>query len=174
MSSKCEKASTQVELSKDIYCSSLEVGPEHVDTAPGYFHAATVFYTQHRIENALAFYDKVVDIWYKFLASVRNDADLAGSIGEAQLHEAMDMLDHVLQTRVKLLGDGHIASGEAKYTLGLLHLFAGNEEKALEAVREACATYLKHLGPDHVSTRDIQDVLEQLSVRTLPLNSTKL
>ena len=51
------------ELAKDIYCSSLEVGPEHVDTSAGYYHMASIFYTQHRIENALAFYDKVVDIW---------------------------------------------------------------------------------------------------------------
>ncbi|EGB11445.1 hypothetical protein AURANDRAFT_4228, partial [Aureococcus anophagefferens] len=58
-----------VELSHDIYCSSLEAGPEHIDTSAGYYHTASVFYAQHRIENALAFYDKVVDIWYKFLVS---------------------------------------------------------------------------------------------------------
>ena len=44
-------------------------------------------HTQHRIENALAFYDKVVDIWYKFLASVRNDTELAESLSESQLQE---------------------------------------------------------------------------------------
>ncbi|KAJ1448005.1 hypothetical protein M885DRAFT_540677 [Pelagophyceae sp. CCMP2097] len=156
------------ELAQGIYCSSLQVGPEHIDTAAGYFCAAAVFYAQHRIENALAFYDKVVDIWYKFLASIRNDADLAATLGEAQLHEAMDMLDHVLQTRTKLLGDGHIATGEAKYTLGLLNLFAGNEDAAREHVQAACATYIKHLGPDHPSTRDIQEVLSQLSSAVAP------
>ena len=34
------------ELAKDIYCSSLEVGPEHVDTSAGYYHMASIFYTQ--------------------------------------------------------------------------------------------------------------------------------
>ncbi|KAH8076542.1 hypothetical protein JL721_550 [Aureococcus anophagefferens] len=151
-----------VELSHDIYCSSLEAGPEHIDTSAGYYHTASVFYAQHRIENALAFYDKVVDIWYKFLVSARSNADLAGSLGESQQQEAMDMLDHVLSTRVKLLGDGHIATGEAKYTLGLLNLFAGKVDPAREHVQAACATYMKHLGPDHPSTKDIQEVLARI------------
>lgn len=152
-----------VELSHDIYCSSLEAGPEHIDTSAGYYHTASVFYAQHRIENALAFYDKVVDIWYKFLVSARSNADLAGTLGESQQQEAMDMLDHVLSTRVKLLGDGHIATGEAKYTLGLLNLFAGKVEPAREHIQAACATYMKHLGPDHPSTKDITEVLARIS-----------
>ena len=41
------------ELAKDIYCSSLEVGPEHVDTSAGYYHMASIFYTQV-IRTALA------------------------------------------------------------------------------------------------------------------------
>ena len=125
------------ELAKDIYCSSLEVGPEHVDTSAGYYHMALVFFTQHRLENALAFYDKVVDIWYKFLASVRNDTELAQSLSESQLQEGMEMLNNILTTRMKLLGTNHIATGEAKYTLGLLHLFMGSKKPAQEAMRSA-------------------------------------
>jgi len=102
------------ELAKDVYFSSLEVGPEHVDTSGGYFHMANIFYTQHSIENALAFYDKVVDIWYKFLALVRNDADVADTFSEAQMKEGIDMLNRIMSTRVKLLGDVHIATGEVK------------------------------------------------------------
>lgn len=62
------------------------------------------------MESSLAFYDKVVDIWYKFLASVRGDAKLAENVGEAQLSEGMDMLTRVLNTRVNLLGENHIAT----------------------------------------------------------------
>lgn len=62
------------------------------------------------MESSLAFYDKVVDIWYKFLASVRADASLAKNVGEAQLSEGMDMLTRVLNTRVNLLGETHIAT----------------------------------------------------------------
>lgn len=63
-----------------------------------------------QVESSLAFYDKVVDIWYKFLASIRSDASLTEGVGEAQLSEGMDMLTRVLDTRVKLLGGKHIAT----------------------------------------------------------------
>jgi hypothetical protein len=72
------------------------------------------------------------------------------------------LASYVLSTRVKLLGDGHIATGEAKYTLGLLNLFAGKVDPAREHVQAACATYMKHLGPDHPSTKDIQEVLARI------------
>jgi len=150
------------ELAKDIYCSSAEVGPEHVDTSAGYFLMANIFYKQRKIQNALAFYDKVVDIWYKFLASVRNDAELVRNFGEAQLTEGLEMLSRILATRVNLLGDSHIAVGEAKYTLGLLHLFLGNRSAARDNLAVAAEVYRKHLGPNHPSTRDVQEVIGQL------------
>jgi hypothetical protein len=37
------------ELSKDIYCSSLDVGPEHISTSPGYFFMADVLYAQRKV-----------------------------------------------------------------------------------------------------------------------------
>lgn len=38
------------DLSKDIYCSSLEVGPEHIDTSAGYFLIANILYTQRKVQ----------------------------------------------------------------------------------------------------------------------------
>jgi tetratricopeptide (TPR) repeat protein len=55
------------QLANDVYFSSLQVGPEHVDTAGGYYYMATVFYMQKRMDNALAMADKVVEIWRKSL-----------------------------------------------------------------------------------------------------------
>lgn len=151
------------ELVKDVYCSSLEVGPEHVNTSAGYYYMASIFYTQHRVENALAFYDKVVDIWYKFVASAQSDPSLASALTANQLSEGQEMLSFILQTRHKLLGQGHIATGEAKYTLGLLYLVVGNRGAALECVSFAADVYSKHLGPEHPSTRDVMSVLQQLN-----------
>lgn len=34
------------ELAQDVYHSSLEMGPEHIDTAGGYYHMATIFFQQ--------------------------------------------------------------------------------------------------------------------------------
>ncbi|CAM9542028.1 unnamed protein product [Hapterophycus canaliculatus] len=150
------------DLSKDVYCSSLEVGPEHIDTSAGYFLIANIFYAQRKVENSLAFYDKVVDIWYKFLASVRNDANLAENVGKAQLSEGMDMLTRVLNTRINLLGDTHIATGEARCTLGLLYLFVADKATAIKHLSSASEIYTHHLGSQHASTQDVVDILAQL------------
>ncbi|CAM9764482.1 unnamed protein product [Ectocarpus fasciculatus] len=150
------------DLSKDVYCSSLEVGPEHIDTSAGFFLIANIFYAQRKVESSLAFYDKVVDIWYKFLASVRSDANLAENVGKAQLSEGMDMLTRVLNTRVNLLGDTHIATGEARCTLGLLHLFVADKAAAVDHLTLASEIYTKQLGSDHASTQDVVDILVQL------------
>ncbi|CAM9150902.1 unnamed protein product [Scytosiphon promiscuus] len=150
------------DLSKDVYCSSLEVGPEHIDTSAGYFLIANIFYAQRKVESSLAFYDKVVDIWYKFLASVRNDATLAEDVGKAQLSEGMDMLTRVLNIRTNLLGDTHIATGEARCTLGLLHLFVADKATAVEHLSSASEIYTHHLGSEHASTQDVADILAQL------------
>lgn len=155
------------QLANDVYYSSLEIGPEHVDTAGGYFHMANIFYQQNRVESALAFYDKVVDIWYKFLASVRNQQDEIDVVGEAQLAEAMEMLKQILRTREKYLGATHIATGEAQYTLGLLHLFVGANDESQSRISQAAEIYLEHLGPEHPSTRDVQEVLQQLNESNL-------
>ena len=150
------------ELAKDVYHSSLEVGPEHVDTSGGFFHMANIFYIQNKIDNALAFYDKVVDIWYKFLGLVRNNAELAETFSEAQLREGIEMLEKIMQTRVKLLGDAHIATGEVKYTVGLLYLFLGERDKANTFVQAAAAVYKDKLGDKHPSTLDVAGVAEQI------------
>lgn len=37
------------DLSKDVYWSSLEVGPEHIDTSAGFFLIANIFYAQRKV-----------------------------------------------------------------------------------------------------------------------------
>ena len=153
------------ELAKDIYCSSLEFGPEHVNTSGGYFCMASVFYSQHRIENALAFYDKVVDIWFKFLSAQRVGGGGTVALSPSQLAEAREMLTLILGTRSKLLGAHHIATGEAKFTLGLLHVARGDKAGALDCVSYAAEVYGKHLGPEHPSTRDVLVCLAELNAQ---------
>ena len=155
------------QLAHDVYFSSLEVGPEHVDTAAGYFHMANIFASQNRVENGLAFYDKVVDIWYKFLANVRSNTQDIDVLGEAQIAEAMDMLKNVWQIREKFLGNEHIATGESRFTLGLLYLFVGETQAALGHISVARTIYTMHLGDEHPSTLDVASVLTQLSTMDL-------
>jgi tetratricopeptide (TPR) repeat protein len=51
------------QLANDVYHSALESGPEHIDTAGGYYYMADVFLQQGKVEQALALQDKVVDVW---------------------------------------------------------------------------------------------------------------
>ena len=56
-----------------------------------------VFFAMNRVENALAMYDKVVDIWYKCLASVlaaKADGP-APMLSEAKGSEGIEMLSQV-------------------------------------------------------------------------------
>jgi hypothetical protein len=73
------------------------------------------------------------------------------------------MVSYILQTRAKLLGASHIAVGEAKFTLGLLHLIRGDHQQARDCISAACDIYTKHLGSDHPSTRHVLNVLLQLN-----------
>ena len=87
--------------------------PSSVHTASGYYHLAQIFTRLHQLENSLAFFDKVVEIWYKFLANVRNKADeQMDDLSETQLMEATEQLKQILEMRKKFLGVDHIATGE--------------------------------------------------------------
>ena len=122
----------------------------------------------HKIEQGLAFYDKVVDIWYKFLAHFRTILTTRTRCEMQALlaNRGLEMLTNVFVTRAKYLGDTHIATGEAQYTLGLLYLFMGRTEDAAENISSAATTYSSQLGEDHPSTRDILQVLTQIEAET--------
>ncbi len=103
---------------------------------------------------------------FKFLASSRNDASLADALSPSQLAEGQEMLNFILQTRSKLLGQGHIATGEVKYCIGLLHLHMGNASEARQSISFACDVYSKHLGPEHPSTRDAYGTLQSINTNS--------
>lgn len=160
------------ELANDIFHSSLEIGPEHIDTAGGYYHMATIFFSQNEINHALAFYDKVVDIWYKFLVGVRQGKEEIDGVSEAAVQEAMAMLKNIAGTRERFLGATHIASGEAQYTVGLLHLYTGELANAKVCVKAAAGVYLEHLGEEHPSTKDVGMVLMEVEEALLSTGET--
>lgn len=147
-------------LAESVYLMSMHAGPEHVNTATMYFHLATVFDAQNRVESALAMYDKVVDIWHNYLNALRTAKDSTTELDILQISEATQMLQQIIRTRQQFLGEDHIASGEARFTLGLLHILEGEGklESALSLLENAHDIYLKHLGPGHPSTKNVEEV----------------
>lgn len=181
-------------LAKDVYYSSLELGPEHVHTAGGYYYLANVCLMREQVEHALAFYDKVVDIWFKFLANLRKEqqdaidaAQASGDsegrtstldgeavptiprledfLSESQVGEAIEMLRSILDSREKFLGAKHIATGEASYVLGILRQATGYVDEARTLFDNALQIYELQVGPDHELSVDIKRSLESLDSR---------
>mmetsp|Transcript_767 Transcript_767/g.1174 ORF Transcript_767/g.1174 Transcript_767/m.1174 type:complete len:92 (-) Transcript_767:989-1264(-) len=73
------------------------------------------------------------------------------------------MITVILNTRDKILGENHIATGEAHYTLGLLRLLMGREvEHAQANIGAAFKVYTAHLGREHPSTVDVYELLTLL------------
>eukprot|EP00162_Nutomonas_longa_P009181 comp19071_c0_seq1/m.35354 comp19071_c0_seq1/g.35354 ORF comp19071_c0_seq1/g.35354 comp19071_c0_seq1/m.35354 type:complete len:409 (-) comp19071_c0_seq1:21-1247(-) len=62
-------------FANSVYYSSLAMGPEHVDTTPGYYQMGLIFKEQGQLESALSVLDKVADIWYRFLSTSEPKAD---------------------------------------------------------------------------------------------------
>ena len=151
------------QLADDVYYSSLMVGPEHIDTSGGYFQLGNVFYSMNKIENALAVYDKVVDIWYKCVTQLLSvDGEGLPPLGDAKGAEGVEVLLQIRKRREECVGSGNIATGESNYILGLLLQYLGQVHKAAEHMRLALATYENQLGAEHKSTKDVAASLAAL------------
>jgi hypothetical protein len=111
----------------------------------------------------LAFYDKVVDIWYKYLADIRSEVAEKKVLETANTTEALGILRSILETKQRSLGADHIASGEAMYTIALLKLFTLGKDDALADIQMALEIYTKALGIDHPSTKDVANVLASVT-----------
>jgi tetratricopeptide (TPR) repeat protein len=163
------------EIAKSIFFSSKCNGAESIATSTGYYSLGDIFLAQGNIENCLAYFDKVVDIWYKYLSALHSravenmaggntepspDTSLPEEPSEAQLTDGYNQLLQVLDNRKRLLGDTHIATGEVEYCLGLFEFFIhGSEAKAAEFMEQAHKIYDTQLGPSHSSTLHVKAVL---------------
>jgi tetratricopeptide (TPR) repeat protein len=170
-----------------IYYASRCYGAESIVTSIGYFRLGDVFLAQGNVECALAFFDKVVDVWYKYLSEMHTVNITEGSVAtnnsssvtkksgglhppqsqitneqltEENLAEGRSQLEIIFEQRKRLLGNGHIATGEVQYTLGLFEFFLlVNETNAESFIVSALHTYEMQLGQDHPSTRHVSSML---------------
>lgn len=156
------------QLAYGVYYSSLDSGPEHIYTSHGYYQMARVFMLRQDVEHMLAFYDKVVDIWYKFLIKLkqRNQENIFDYLSEAQISEAAEMLRNIYETRQTHLGAQHIASGEACQVLAVLRHLSGAEDIAKQLYIDALAVYIHQFGDQHDATKAIQKAIDELNSTT--------
>jgi tetratricopeptide (TPR) repeat protein len=126
----------------------------------GYFRLGDTFLALGNVEVALDFYDKVVDIWYKYLTKLysvqsstnkietkgilslavpnkpdtkaieETDMNFGESLTEEEIADGRSQLAQILDNRRRILGNRHIAIGEVQYTLGLFEYLILNSDNA--------------------------------------------
>lgn len=90
------------EFAHSVYYSTRCFGAESVGASSGYYRLGEIFLAQGKTESALAFFDKVVDIWYKYLSSIYSKVEsgeasaVPGSAGEEakNVSKNVTLLDH--------------------------------------------------------------------------------
>ena len=178
------------ELAQSIYFSSKFYGAESCATSIGYYRLGDIFLAQGDKVSTLAFFDKVVDIWYKLLitsltaataedsapaapssssystlldpnSSVVKDAPSAEVVAEGRFH-----LSQILAVRQASIGETHIATGEVLYTIGLFEfLYQKNTASALSFIASAREVYKSSLGDSHDSTLQVENVIRLIQER---------
>jgi len=152
-----------MQLAQDVYYSSLESGPEHIDTAAGYFYMGDIFMMQNEVEPALAFFDKVVDAWYRFLAALMQATGvITDYVSEAHLAEAAEMLKTILAARTAHLGAIHANTAETAYALGMLCHAGGRAGEARFYYERAHEAYLQLVGPEDPACVAISEAIAAL------------
>jgi len=158
----------------DIYYSSQEFGPEHIRSAPSYFHMGRVFESHRKSERAFAFYGKVVEVYTKFLEARlgdQMDGDLA-EITPVEVEEAIEITKHITEYRERRVDDNpdvverlQLDTAEGRYALGLLHVYTGDVTAGRDCLNTALEGFLATIGVDHEKTKSCQHHLEGLDKR---------
>lgn len=176
------------EFASSIFYSSRDSGPETIATSMGFYRLGEVFLIQGNIDPALAFFDKVVDIWYKYFTNLHRSLDptfkmLPLKLAETKtfasnttLEELNDevisdgrrQLEHIFENRRRILGAKHIAVGEAQYTIGVFEYFLlNNLDLAEECITGASAVYENQLGKNHPSCAHVREMLKIVNTERL-------
>jgi tetratricopeptide (TPR) repeat protein len=122
-----EKAIYQ--LSMDVYHCSLASNPEDITVTGGYYQMGNIFQKQGRIEDALAFFDKVVNIW-------TNAWQPTFQLDVAQAAEAIQMLTSIWKYRQKLNPNASMIR-LIMFTLAKIHFSANQMDNALGMANQA-------------------------------------
>lgn len=154
----------------DIYYSSLEFGPEHMRSAPSYFHMGRVFQSHQKSERTQAFYERVLHIYSNALEEWFEDGDLSGQqmyINAVEVEEAIEILKHITEYRQKREDssspDAKVPIAQGQYTLGVLFLYNNDYQVARELLTTAEEVFSSSLGVEHPTTIKAARFLDRLN-----------
>lgn len=174
------------------YLSTLN-GPEHILTAFCYFDLGNVFAALNHMENTMAFYEKVKDIWYVFLGSAlqrmldvdrqvraAEDDEIAAAIaanaekmmgefatsyvGAENVQDAARMLQAVVGLQRDRFGVVHPATARAELIHGFLLLWTGERTPAYETLVRAHEIARRCSGERHEVAVEAADMLQSFGM----------
>jgi tetratricopeptide (TPR) repeat protein len=122
-----EKAIYQ--LAMDVFHGSKATSPEDVAVTGGYYLMGNIFVKQGRLEDAVAFFDKVVNIW-------TSKWTLHYTLDVAQAAEATQMLSSILKFRQQHHPSASIIK-VIMFTLAKIYFSAGQIESSREMANKA-------------------------------------
>ncbi|CAJ1037074.1 hypothetical protein Q4I30_007660 [Leishmania utingensis] len=179
--SKLEAAVQQ--LSRAIYYLSLQHGSRHVLTSFSYFDLGNVMAAKASMENAMALYDAVKEIWYAHLVTALTDVvarrkdmqaqlkytenipaqelrqacyGTAHAFGSENLADASKMLHGISRIQQKRFHNVHPSPVRAEFILGLFLLWTDNESEAQRHLVAARAGSQHFYGPRHPVVQEIE------------------
>lgn len=170
---------------KQLTCATYYLccmnGPEHILTSFGYFDLGNVFAAKSNMEHAMAFYDKVKEIWYTHLTTALrkalepSDADalygtqqeqqahqdmfVAANFGMENLQDAVKMLRGIVGLQTERYGRVHPSTARAEYVLGMFMLWNGDAVSAVGNLLKALEISKRVFGERHPNTGEIRSLM---------------
>eukprot|EP00796_Vickermania_ingenoplastis_P006143 gene6143-4422_t len=162
------------------YLSGIH-GPESILTSFSYFDLGNVFAAKASMENAMALYDTVKEIWYSYLMKVLQEIvekkaeaeKLKKYEEEDEVHESgyasarafgaenrtdtSKMLYGIYGIQRERFRVAHPSTARAAFVLGLFLLWIDNVPEASKFLREARDTSMKFYGEKHPVVQEIEE-----------------
>eukprot|EP00906_Rhabdomonas_costata_P024754 RCo035538 len=178
------------QLAQATYYLALLNGPHHILTSFGYFDLGNVFAAKANMDSAMAFYEKVKEIWAGHLEAVfsrpakaaEGDDDEAAardtlehrspaSFGEENVQDGLKMIRGIVGLQTERFGLVHPATGRAELILALYFRWIDDNEHAQECLERALEIHKRVYGPQHQTTSRIRAYAADFGL-TLPADTS--
>ena len=152
-------------ISNEIFHLSVVHGPESIITAAAYYRLGSVFLSNGEADKVLALYEKVAEIWFRFLGELMKKDPSALDTALQEMtpsfeHEANNMLKHILHIRQQALGQSHRETADVYYILSMfLCCISHDFENALKCADMASQVYETALGSAHLTSRNAKETI---------------
>lgn len=169
-------------LTYATYYMSCLHGPQHILTTFSYFDLGNVFAAKACMENAMAMYDNVKEIWYNHLRTTLTEvlaerseaaklqryaeeddhAETEGyasarAFGTDNLIDTSKMLHGIYAIQKERYRVDHPSTARAQFILGLFLLWVSDDSEAAAHLTEAHASLQKFYGPRHSVVAEVEE-----------------